>query len=55
MFVNGDDESILINHKYNAHSEFVDMMLNALEEELLTDDTAHEYDEKLLSYLNSYF
>jgi hypothetical protein len=36
-----DSESIIITQQFAAHSALVDVVLKALEEEVITDDKAH--------------
>ena len=45
---NGEDgstEAIMITQSYESHSAFVDLMLDALEKEVMTDDQRHQYDK----------
>jgi hypothetical protein len=35
----------MITQSYESHSAFVDLMLDALEKEVMTDDQRHEYDK----------
>ena len=42
------EDSIILTQQFESHSAFVDLMLNALEQELLTETNQHEFDELVL-------
>ena len=44
---NSLSESILLTQQFAPHSEIVDMLFNALEENVLTDDKQHKYDQMI--------
>jgi hypothetical protein len=46
-----ESESIIVTQQFAAHSALVDIVLKALEEEILTDDKAHKWDAKMMNYL----
>ena len=37
----GEEESIIFTHQYAAHSQLVDMVISALEDQIIIDDKAH--------------
>mmetsp|Transcript_9315 Transcript_9315/g.14089 ORF Transcript_9315/g.14089 Transcript_9315/m.14089 type:complete len:125 (-) Transcript_9315:43-417(-) len=47
--VDGEPETIMINQKFAAHSQLVDIIMHALP--TLTDDQENSYDKKLKNYL----
>lgn len=51
----GRPESIIITEQYESHSKFVDVMMEAIENESLTDKERHKYEaafDGALQYLN---
>jgi hypothetical protein len=48
-------ESILVTKQYSPHSQFVDMIFDALEENVLTPEEQHSWDEQVMGYLNNLF
>jgi hypothetical protein len=50
-----DTESIIITQQFAAHSALVDLVLKALEDEILTDDKAHKWDAQMVNYLKNFY
>lgn len=50
-----ESESIIITQQFAAHSALVDIVLKALEEEILTDDKAHQWDATMMNYLKNLY
>ena len=44
-------ETIMITQTYESQSAFVDLILEGLEKEVMTDDQMHDYDKKLKIFL----
>ena len=45
----------MITHTYASHSQFVDMVFDALENEKLDDDKEHKFDIKIKKFMDSYY
>ena len=50
-----EQETIIFTHQYAAHSQIVDMVLQAVEDQIVTDDRAHKFDAKFVNYFKNLY
>ena len=49
------DESILLSQEFEPHSQFVDLIFEAVEQGTVTDDKSHEWDAAMAKFIGAFY